>query len=186
MRIKVGIQGDRGSTNERAALLFKKQFDWKDLELLYLISSENVLSALHRRVIDYGTFAWSSSRHGLVTETQEAIAKYPFEKVSELTLELDHALFSSQPTPKEEIRYIYSHPQALAEHASFLKEAFPHAQLLNEIDTAVAAKKLTQGEYPKNSLVIAPEACEKIYDLYPFQKALPTNKGYEVTIFLVK
>jgi prephenate dehydratase len=184
--IIIGIQGDRGSTNERACIFFAKKHGFKKYKIEYLISTENVLRALNKGEIDYGTFAWESSRAGLVEETQEAIKKYKYKKIDEERFQLDHALLYKIPVDKTKIVNIFSHPQALKEHEVFIKREFPKIKLLAEVDTAIAAKKLHDGEYPGNSIVIAPIACANIYNLNIYLADIPTNKGYLTTIYLVK
>ncbi len=186
MRITIGIQGDRGSTNERACHHFAKKHHWNDYEIKYLVSSERVLKALQDKVVDYGTFAWSTSRFGLVDETQEAIKKYQFTKVDEVTLQLDHVLLSKDEVDLAQPVRIYSHQQALEEHRPYLDDEFPDAELIGEIDTAVAAQYLSEGKYPKNSLVVAPISCAEIYGLQVFRNKLYTNEKYRAVIYLVK
>jgi len=184
--ITIGIQGDRGSTNERACHHFAHKHHWDNYEIQYLISSERVLQALQNEEVDYGTFAWSTSRFGLVDETQRAIVKYPFTKVDEVTLQLDHVLLSKDDVDLAQPIRIYSHQQALEEHRPYLDEEFPDAELIGEIDTAVAAQNLCEGKYPANSLVVAPVSCAEIYDLTVFRDKLYTNKKYRADIYLIK
>ncbi|MFA6393321.1 MAG: prephenate dehydratase domain-containing protein [Patescibacteria group bacterium] len=183
-KLIIGIQGDRGSTNERAAGFFAKKNGWKDYEIKHLVSTENVLKALKAGEIDYGTFAWES-RTGLVGETRKAVKKYEFEKIDESKLQLDHALLSSSEINKNKTVKIHSHPQALAEHGEFLKKEFPKLKLINEADTGSAAKDLSEGKYPENSLVIASIVCAEMYGLSVYMKDLPSNAGYWVKIYLV-
>ncbi|MBI5415122.1 prephenate dehydratase [Candidatus Peregrinibacteria bacterium] len=186
MPFTIGIQGDAGSTNEKACKFFARKYQWKNFEIRYLITTENVLRALENNKISYGTFAWKSSRNGLVEETQKAIKKYQFEKIDEVVLPSDHVLLANSKIDSEKVVHIFSHPQALEEHKSFLEKHFAKFSLHEEIDTAFAAKKLSQNEYPQNSLVLAPKSCAKIYGLKIFLENIPTNKGYETTIYLVK
>lgn len=185
-KIKIGIQGDKGSANEKACIIFAKKYKLKNYKIKYLITTENVLKALNKDEIDYGTFAWESSRSGLVQETQNAVKKYSFQKINEIKLKSDHSLLCLSIIDKTKTINIYSHPQALKEHKTFLKKEFKKLKLIKEIDTAVAAKKLHSHNYPKNSIVIAPISCAKIYNLKIYLKNLPTNKNYTTTIYLVK
>lgn len=184
MALTVGIQGGEGSTNERACLFFAKKHGWKDFEIKYLITTEAVLRALNNGEIDYGTFAWESSSCGLVEETQKAIKKYNYAKIDEQEFQLDHALLCNSKIDPSKLVRIFSHPQALKQHGAFLREKFKEVELVPEIDTAIAAKKLHQGEYPDNSLVIAPISCAKIYKLKVYIKDIPSNRGYLTKIYL--
>lgn len=184
--MKIGIQGDVGSTNERACKIFAQKHGWDDIEIVYLITTANVLNALQNGEIDFGTFAWASSRGGLVRETQEATRDNTYTLIDQEDMQLDHALLANGDINKEETVNIYSHPQALKEHGKYLESIFPQLELIEEIDTAIAAKNLKSNIYPENSLVIAPISCAEIYGLDIYQKDLPTNQGYLTTIYLVQ
>jgi prephenate dehydratase len=185
-KIIIGIQGDRGSTNEKACNFFAEKYKWGNFDIKYLISTEAVLTALENGQIQFGTFAWSSSRYGLVEETQKAVKHHKYQKVDEQIFQLDHALLSKGLINPNENINIISHPQALNEHKPYLEDKFRNINLIKEIDTAVAAKNLSNDKYPLNSLVIAPIECSKIYHLDIYEKDLPTNQGYQTTIFLVQ
>lgn len=185
-KIIIGIQGDIGSTNERACNFFANKYGWKDFEIHHLISTENVLNALGKNEISYGTFAWESSRGGLVRETQEAIKKYNYHKIDEEQFQLDHAILENHEIDKTKSVQVYSHSQALKEHKPFLIKEFPNVEFIEEIDTAIAAKKLRNNEYPSNSVIIAPISCADIYNLDIYLSDLPTNQGYFTTIYLAQ
>jgi prephenate dehydratase len=185
--MKIGIQGGEGSTNERALEEFCAKHGWslKEVEILYLITSQKVLEYLHAGKIEYGIFAWKSTA-GLVRETQEAIKKFSYHKQDELTLQLDHALLSNGGVDTAQKIFIYSHPQAIREHSSDIKKYFPHTVIKEEIDTALAAKNLSEKKYPENSFVIAPIGCAKLYKLDVFNQELERNKSYFTTFYLIK
>ncbi len=187
-KIVIGIQGGVGSTNEKACYFFAHKRGWKNLEIKYLISTDKVLSALEKGNIDYGTFAWESSRGGLVLETQEAIKEHGYQKIDEEKFQIDHALLQLRKhrIDKSKLVRVYSHPQALKEHEPFLVKEFKNIELVEELNTAVAAKKLQNNEYSLNSVIIAPISCAKIYNLGIYLFDLPTNRGYFTTIFLVQ
>lgn len=185
-KITIGIQGDIGSTNERACYFFIKKHNWQNFEIKYLISTENVLKALNENKINYGTFALKSSKSGFVQETQKVIKKYKYKQIDKELFQLDHALLQNSKIDKTKIVKIYSHPHALKEHEPFLRKEFKNIELKNEIDTAIAAQKLQNKKYNANSLVIAPLSCAKIYNLQTYLSELPTNKGYLTEILLVE
>ncbi len=184
--MKIGIQGGVGSTNERAAYAFAKKQGWKDWKIEYLFTSENVLHHLSKGKIDMGIYAWESTIVGKVEESVIATKKYPHEVVDSLNLELDHALLRKEKINEKEKVQIYSHPQALLVHRPFLEVHFRACQLISEKDTALAAERLLLGEYPQNSLVLAPIGCAEIYGLDIYFESMPQNEGYITTFNLVK
>jgi hypothetical protein len=185
-KIVIGIQGGIGSTNERACKFFARKYGWKNFEIKYLISTENVLNALQKGEIQYGTFAWESTRGGLVTETQEATKKYSYLKIDEEKFQLDHAILCNSSIDKTKPVQIHTHPQALKEHKPFLIKEFKDPILIEEIDTAIAAKKMQNNEYPPNSGIIAPITCAEIYSLEIYLADIPTNQGYLTTIYIAE
>lgn len=183
--IRIGIQGDRGSANEDACRIFIKRQGWRHTRIYYLLNTFRVLSELSRGKVEYGTFAYRTARGGLVQETVEAIPQFSFRKVDQIEMELHHALFCNGEIDRERTVNIVSHPHALMDHQSFIRSEFPFVNLLEEEDTAIAAQKLKAGNYPPNTLVIAPFSCKEIYQLNTFRDDLPTNRGYITTFFLV-
>jgi len=151
-----------------------------------LISTENVLKELNQGKIDLGTFAIKSSRAGLVKETQEAIKKYPFEKIDEIDLEIDHAFLGVKRLNKEQYHWIISPPHGLKEHKEYINKQYPNAKLIKLKDIALAARRLKKGKYDCNTLIISLKECAKIYQLEIIEDNLPTNKGYITTFYLVK
>ena len=187
METRIGIQGELGSSNHEAAQAFIKKHHFENPQIVPLRSTLRVLETLHAKEIDYGTFAWESSRAGLVEETQEAIKKYTYNKVDELKLPIKHLLLNRKSTPIDlQSRVsVYSHPQALKEHRDFLESFFSDIELIEEADTGYAAMQLSNGNYPPNSLVIAIKTCAEIYQLETFKESLPSNEGYWTRILLV-
>ncbi|MFH1727572.1 MAG: prephenate dehydratase domain-containing protein [Pseudomonadota bacterium] len=182
----IGIQGGKGSSNEKACNEFCRKLNIHNYQIKYLISTENVLKELDQGKIDLGTFAVKSSRMGLVKETQEAIKKYPFKKIDEIDLKIDHAFLGVKKLNKGQYSRIISHPQALKEHKEYIQKQYPNAKLIEAKDTALAARRLKEGKYGCKTLIIFPKASAKIYQLKVIEDNLPTNKGYNTTFYLVK
>lgn len=180
----IGIQGGIGSVNEKGCRFFAEKHKWLDYSIRYLVITENVLHALSCGEIDYGTFAWESTRAGLVVETQQALTRYSFTKFDEHWFCPDHALLMHDTIDESQVVTLYSHHQALREHSSYLLARFANVTFREEVDTSVAAEKLSRGCYGSNTLVIAPLACAAAFNLQIFEKDLPSNEGYLTKIIL--
>ncbi len=190
-KIKIGIQGGKGSSNERAAQNFILRQGWHDadIEFVYLMNSDPVVSAVINEEIDYGVFAFRSKTL-LVKETLEALEKYGYlsvEIVDEVGLFLDHALFKVGTIDKSKPVKVCSHLQALKIHESFLKEYYGESvELIPEIDTAESVKKLSEGGYPENSVAIGPLGCQALYPVDVVYSDVPTNHDYITKFWLIK
>lgn len=183
--LKIGIQGAKGSANEKACRFFCEQKGVNSYEIFYLITTEKVLKALNQGKIDWGVFAMKSSRGGLVAETQKAIQSFCFNKLAEIDLAIEHVLLANVLKQNCFYQKIISHPQALLEHRDYLQKTYPQAELVSADDTALAAQKLGAGEYGEDVLVIALKECAQLYGLMLKEEKLPTNQGYVTTFYLV-
>ncbi|MBW1973718.1 MAG: hypothetical protein JRI44_12905 [Deltaproteobacteria bacterium] len=182
----IGIQGIKGSSCEKAAEIFAKRNNLIPFKKLFLITTYNVFKALKEKRINYGTFAYSS-KAGMVEETQKAINNFDFEKIDELKLEIEHAIFGISMHPEQFFKKIISHPQALKEHESYIKKKYQNARLIPAKDTSYAAKNLSEGKYEETTLVIAPIDVIKLFkNLYVIDKDLPTKKNSLTLFYLVK
>jgi len=146
-----------------------------------------VLEALFHGKIEYGVFA-RKSRIGLVEESEKAIQKWGnfFQTVETMNLPIHHVLLQRTKIEEPQKVTIVSHPQALKEHTSTLKNRFAHLTLHPEANTIVAIEKLQRGDFPKNTLIIAPKECAELYELNVFEASLLDDPGYITTFWLVK
>lgn len=185
MKLRIGIQGGIGSSNEQACFQFAEKHNWGDYEIDYLITSEKVVLALEAGSIDFGIFAWKAPS-GIVEESKKAAEKVHCKVIDSLILFPDHVVLQAGEIKMNEPVKVYSHPMALKEHRAYLEEHFPQVELYPEVDTAVAAEKLSKGEYPENSFAIAPKICADWYRLEIYESNLPANKTYRTEFHLLQ
>ncbi len=81
-KLIIGVSGDKGSFSEEAAECYAYKNALSDYELRYLISVENVLTALDKGEINLGVFPIENSNGGIVYEAVYAMAKHIFGKMS--------------------------------------------------------------------------------------------------------
>lgn len=181
--IKIGIQGDQGSFSEQAAYLFIEKHQIHDYEILYLINSENVLSKISNKEIDFGIFAMQNAQGGLVIESVNALATHLCNIVDMFEVMINQNLLAMPGVTAKEIKSIHSHRQAIRQCKRFLADHFWGIHLIEENDTAESAKKLSQAHLPKTAAVIANERCAEIYGLEILQKNIHDLKN-NYTLFL--
>ena len=73
--MKMGFQGDVGSNSEEASYEFIKKLNNENIVPVALITSENVVSALLNKEIEFGVMALNNSIIGEVVETKKAMHK---------------------------------------------------------------------------------------------------------------
>jgi prephenate dehydratase len=82
-----------------------------------------------------------------------------------------------------DVTEIHSHQQALRQCKDYLSEHFWTRPLIEEDDTAEAARRLSEGKLPKTAGVIANNACAELYGLEILQESIHDLK-HNLTLFL--
>jgi hypothetical protein len=185
-----GIQGGRGSFNEEALLTYVKEKDIKNYKIRYLYTTKNVFKALYKGKIDYGVFAIVNSKGGIVNESIEEMVNYKFRIVDKVTIFIRHFLMKKKEIPFSKISQIMAHPQVFAQCQNNLKKKYPHLKLIsgkNEmIDTAKAAKALSQGKVEKTIAILGPKMLSEIYNFEIVDADLQDDKENKTTFLIVK
>jgi prephenate dehydratase len=162
--IKLGLSGDVASFSEQAALEYANK-NKLQVELVPLMDMEGVLAALEKKQIDLGIFPVMNFTGGLVTMAFEAMGKHYFTPIGELYLDVQQCLITRPGITKQNIQEIVSHPQGLAQCQKYLQREFPNATQVEWIDTAKAAKDLSEHVLSANTAVIAPARAATCYGL---------------------
>ena len=174
--MSIGISGAEGSFSEEAASEYVKTSGLKEFSLKYLVSVENVLSALEAGTIDLGIFPIENSTGGVVTETVYAMAKHNFDIKKIFDIDIHQNLLVREGVKKDEIQTITSHEQALKQCRGYLKREWPKAKMEEYEDTAKAAEDLAAGKLSATTAVIASAAAAKLYKLKILEKSIQDLK----------
>jgi chorismate mutase/prephenate dehydratase len=153
--IRIGCQGMSGSNSEAAArMVFDKQ------EICFYKEFEDVFKAVESGEIEYGILPVHNSTAGSVTTTYDLMKKYNFYIDKMIRLEISNCLVAKKGTKLSDVKDVYSHPQALAQCSSFIKEnslnAIPYS------NTATAAKFVAESDQP--IAAICSKSCADMYD----------------------
>lgn len=180
--IKIGLQGAAGSFSEVAANTFASMHKLDDYQLAYLISSEGVLQGVHSGAVDYGVFAIENAQGGVVIESIHALAHYNCNILSLFHINVSQNLLIKPGMRSTEIKAIHSHQQALRQCRNYLADHFWSCPLVEEDDTAEAARRLSEGTLPATTAVIGNAACAKLYQLEILQADIQDLK-HNLTLF---
>ena len=182
-KIKIGVQGAKGSFSEEAALHFSENHGMKYVEIIYLISSESVLENLQLERITYGVFAMENAQGGVVIESIEALAKYQCKIIEMFHISVSQNLLAKRDVNIGDIKEIHSHQQALRQCKNYLSENFWTRPLVEADDTAESARRLSEGELPQTVGVIGSKACADLYKLNILEEDIHDLKN-NITLFL--
>lgn len=183
MAQKIGISGAKGSFSEEAARYYMHKHGDGTGDLQYLVSVENVLSALEGGDIDMGIFPIENSNGGIVIEAVYAMSAHLFEIEKLFEIDVHHNLLVYPGVNPDEITAIASHDQALKQCRMYLKRKWPTVEVQAYPDTAKAAEDLGKGVLPKTTAVIAPAACSKLYHLDILEESIQDLK-FNYTTFI--
>jgi chorismate mutase/prephenate dehydratase len=134
-----------------------------------------VFEEVNRGHADFGVVPLENSTDGRIADTLDMFTRLPEIRIcAELRLRIHHNLMAN--CSQQEIRRIYSKPQALSQCRNWLSKNVPHAQLIEVASTAVAAE-LAQRE-PGAAAVASRQAAVKygLKILYPDIEDYPNNE----------
>ncbi len=176
--------GARGSFSEQAGELYQTKHQLTDVELLPLISADNVLGSLTAGTIDKGIFPIENSNGGIVLEAVHAMSKYTFTIEEMFELDVHHMLLVKPGVKAAHIKAISSHDQALKQCRMYIKRIWPDADVVPYADTAKAAADLAAGVLPDTTAVIAPKRAAALYGLEILEESIQDLK-FNYTVFVV-
>jgi chorismate mutase/prephenate dehydratase len=136
------------------------------VDFLRVGSIAAVFEEVQRGHADHGVVPLDNSTDGRIADTLEMFIRLPQVRIcAELRMRIHHNLMAN--CSQQEIRRIYSKPQALSQCRNWLSKNVPHAQLIEVASTAVAAE-LAQRE-PGAAAVASRQAAVKygLKVLYP-------------------
>jgi len=163
--LRIGISGAKGSFSEEAARAYAKKTKIRKFSLDYLISVENVLSALEKGAIELGIFPIENSTGGVVTEAIEGMSRHNFRIKKTFDIDIRQNLLVRRGVARKNVKTITSHEQALRQCKAYLKKHWRGIKLKEYEDTAKAAEDLARSKLPASTAVIASKAAADIYKL---------------------
>ena len=98
----------------------------------------DLFTAVEKGEADYAVIPIENSTEGSVRETLDLFVESDLKIVSQIHLEISHALISNSPL--EKIQKVYSKDQALAQCRNWLQRHLPHAQLVDASSTSRAVQ----------------------------------------------
>ncbi len=184
-KITLAVSGEKGSFSEEAGLIYMQRTG-VEMELVFAMDMEGVLSLVERGEVERGIFPVVNSRGGLVQTAFEAMGKHLFSMIGEVWLDVHQCLMTLPGMKKEDIKNITSHPQALSQCERYLSKEFKNIPLTEWEDTAKAAKDLAARVLPKDTAVIAPARSAQIYGLNVIAPSIQDNHPNLTTFIVVK
>jgi len=171
---RVAFQGERGAYGEMAALHYfpKASLDPKK-------SFQEVFDAGEIGVADYVVVPVENSIEGSVSEIYDLLLQTKMQMIGEVYQRVRHCLIANREAKK--IKYVYSHPQALAQCRKYLQKK--KLEPLPTYDTAGAVKMIKENRM-MDSAAIASKRAAELYHMKMLDEGIE-DRRYNYTRFIV-
>jgi prephenate dehydratase len=173
----VAFQGERGAYGEMAALSY-----FSRAKLTPLKSFRDVFEAAERGDSDLAIVPVENSIEGSVNEVYDLLLETEkLEVIGEVYQRVRHCLIANPGATKKAIRWVHSHPQALAQCRAYLQKNKMEA--MPAYDTAGAAKMIKEKGLVDSGAIASRRAAE-LYGMQILDEGIEDRKN-NYTRFLV-
>lgn len=137
----VACQGLEGSYSTLAAekIFFSPM-------IMYFNNFEGVFLAIENGLAQYGVVPVENSTAGSVNQVYDLMISHDFKIIRSTRLKVDHNLLGKPGTKLNEIKEIYSHPQAILQCSGFLSTLDKNVKVIPYPNTATAAQMVSLSE----------------------------------------
>lgn len=175
----VAFQGEHGAFSEIAA----ECYFGKSIKTLPAYSFEKVFENVIKEIADFGVIPVENTLYGNVFENYDLLLQHKVFVIGELNLQINHCLITSSLFNLNEIKKIYSHPQALGQCSEFLK-SLKNIQIVPSYDTAGSAYlALKNDEEP--SAAITSRRAAKLYRMKILRRNIQNNRINFTRFFII-
>ncbi len=166
----VACQGMEGAFSQQAGeRIFPR------CNIMYFNSFEGVFSAIEQGMCQYGVLPVENNTAGSVNRVYDLMMKKHFYIVRSIRVKVDHCLLANKGAKLESIKEIYSHEQAIAQCADFLK-TLTNVKIVPCENTASAAQAVMQSGR-EDFAALCSDNCAEIYDLECLRKSVQDQGG---------
>lgn len=156
--MRIAFQGESGAYSEAAALRFNSTAD-----VVPCVTFEEVFSTVESSKSGYGILPIENSIGGSIHRNYDLLVQHELPIVGEVMLRVTHQLLAVPGTKLEDVKRIYSHPQALAQCERFL-HSLTGVEIIATYDTAGSAK-LIRDQNAHDAAAIASARAGEVFGL---------------------
>lgn len=167
---KVAIFGTAASYHDLAA----QKFYGQEVDTIECFTFRQCCELVKNNHADYAVMAIENSIAGSILSNYNLIEEYQLRIIGEQYLKIELNLLALEGVKMEDIKYIHSHPMALAQCTEFLLK-YPQITIVEEGDTASCVKKIKELNL-RNSAAIANELSSMVYGVPILFSNIENNK----------
>ena len=176
--LRIAFQGELGAYSEMAVY----SFFGESVEVKLCKSFDEVFESVKTGTVDYGVVPIENSIEGSVNRTYDLFLEYDLKVCGEIIIRISHCLIAHKGTKIDQIKTVYSHPQALAQCRKFLEQHKLRA--ISTFDTAGSVKMIKE-EKLTDAAAIASERAAKIYNMTILEKEIEDIKNNSTRFFVL-
>lgn len=173
----LAFQGEPGAYSEAAARLY----GGADAETLPCKSFDDVFEAVVKERATHGVVPLENSIGGTIHRNYDLLVDHDLPITGEIELDVVHCLQALPGTRIEDVRVVYSHPQALAQCEKYLKSLGVTVEAV--YDTAGGAKLVAEQRLG-NAAALASRRAAEVFGLEVLQEAVQDFE-YNITRFAI-
>lgn len=168
---KIAFQGVPGSFSHAAATLL-----FPGCSVFPYENFQDVFAALQNGNVDFGLLPVENSSAGSVAEVYDLILRYRFSIVGSTTLHVHHCLAAPNGVALENIRTVYSHPQALAQCSDIISaHNWKPIQYSNTAASAKTLAKMDRENGVNDTACICSAVAAELYGLHILKHDIQNN-----------
>ncbi len=163
--VKVVYQGIPGAYSSQAARAYFED----DVELVHTHSFRGAVEKVKNGEVDYAILPYENSSAGIVADVYDLLVEYDTYILDTFEIKIDHCLCGLKGSKLEDIKEVYSHPQALMQSNEYIqKHGFDSYNMAN---TAISAKYISEQTDMTRACICSEEAAN-IYGLEILEKGV--------------
>ena len=179
MKKKIAYLGPKGTFSYEVCNKIYKE----EVEKIPYNTIKNTITSLNKKLSDEAVVPIENSLQGCVTETLDTLIENENIYIKEeKILKIKHNLMTNKNNNIEDIKEIYSHPQALAQCREYIDSNFKNVEIIEVSSTAKAAEKIKGKE---NAACIGNIECQREYDLKILKKNIQDNDFNETKFWVL-
>ena len=176
--ITVAFQGEFGAYSEAAAV----SFFGGGIGLRPCESLEGVFGAVERDELQFGIAPIENSLEGSISKTYDLLLESDIKVAGETELRISHCLIVNPGVTLNDIKKIYSHPQALGQSQAFIKHL--GCELIPAYDTAGSVKMIKERGLGDAAAIASARAAE-IYKMKTLACGIEDNPHNYTRFFIL-
>ena len=174
--ITVAFQGETGAYSEEASY----QFFGSGARLQPCESLEDVFQAVEKEEAQYGLVPVENSLEGSISRTYDLLLESNLKVSGETQLRIVHCLIGLPEAQIDSVREVYSHPQALGQSKTFLRQM--GWKLTPTYDTAGSVKLIKDSGMIEKAAIASARAAQ-IYGMKVLVRGIEDNTNNYTRFF---